>query len=95
MGVTLLRNAGLLVSFFVFLDSWRRHTKAFETKTGQFFATGLSSCMAFWLIWPFEFLKNQIQAENSAFGNTISERVRNILKVHGPLGMYRGLLAGS
>ena len=58
-------------------------------------ASGFSACLAFWLIWPLEFLKNQIQAENTHFGVTIREKVRNILRLHGPLGMYRGIFAGS
>ena len=51
---------------------------------------------AFWLVWPLEFVKNQIQSENNqAFGNTIRERISNIVRVHGPLGIYRGIFAGS
>jgi solute carrier family 25 (mitochondrial carnitine/acylcarnitine transporter), member 20/29 len=53
-----VRNAGLLTSFFIMLDSLRRNTKAFETKFGQFLATGTAACLSFWFIWPFEFIKN-------------------------------------
>jgi len=70
-GLNLARNVGLLASFIMMLDSCRRHTNFFDTKTGQFFATGFMAVAAFWTVWPFEFLKNQIQAErNNEFGAT-------------------------
>ena len=59
-GVILVRNIGLLSWFICLLDLVRRHTSLMDTKQGQFFATGFMSTSAFWLIWPFEFLKNQI-----------------------------------
>mmetsp|Transcript_43756 Transcript_43756/g.31896 ORF Transcript_43756/g.31896 Transcript_43756/m.31896 type:complete len:132 (+) Transcript_43756:452-847(+) len=90
-----IRNSGLLVIFFSLLDSVRRHTNLFNHKVGQFFGTGTCSCLCFWAIWPFEFLKNQIQSENAQFEGSITERFKNIIRTHGPLGIYRGLLAGS
>jgi len=90
-----IRNAGLLTSFFILLDAWKRHTKAFETKMGQFFATGTSALMSFWFIWPLEFVKNQIQSENAEFGGNIRQRLANIMRTHGTLGIYRGIFAGS
>jgi hypothetical protein len=51
--------------------------------------------IAFWVIWPFEVLKNMAQAETRGCGNTTMERVRYILKTSGPLGFYRGILPGS
>lgn len=61
--VNLVRNIGLLGSFICMLDVCRRKTNYMETKVGQFFATGVMTSCAFVIIWPFEFLKNQIQAE--------------------------------
>ena len=49
---------GLLGSFICMLDVCRRKTTLMDTKLGQFFATGIMTSSAFWLIWPFEFLKN-------------------------------------
>ena len=67
-----------------------------DSKHGQFFATGVMSTSAFWLIWPFEFLKNQIQAEKAnEFGKTYLEKTRNIVRTHGVLGIYRGILPGT
>jgi len=51
--------------------------------------------VAFWIIWPFEILKNLAQAETKDVGNTTLERARYILRTNGPLGFYRGILPGS
>ena len=67
----------------------------FETKLGQFLVSGSSATIAFWVIWPFEVLKNMAQAETKDCGNTTMERVRYILRTRGPLGFYRGIIPGS
>lgn len=56
----------------------------------------MMSTSAFWFIWPFEFLKNQIQAEKAnEFGKSYGEKCRNIIRTHGFLGIYRGILPGT
>lgn len=67
----------------------------FETKTGQFFVSGSSAMIGFWIIWPFEVLKNMAQAETKDVGNTTMERVRYILRTRGIGGFYRGIIPGS
>ena len=52
------RSTILMTIYFMQVDSYRRHTKLFESKIGQFFVSGSSSMFAFWIIWPFEVLKN-------------------------------------
>ncbi len=49
--------------------------------------------IAFWVIWPFEVIKNLAQAEIG--GKTNRERANHVLKTYGPLGFYRGILPGS
>ena len=67
-----------------------------DTKQGQFLATGAMSTSAFWIMWPFEFLKNQIQAEKSnEFGRTYLEKSLTIIRTHGLIGIYRGILPGT
>ena len=95
-GIIMARNIGLLGSFICMLDLCRRHTSLMDTKRGQFIATGIMSTSAFWIIWPFEFLKNQIQAEKAnEFGRTYTEKCRKIVQTHGVLGIYRGILPGT
>jgi len=52
------RTLGLMTTYFVLIDSIRRHTPAFNYKIGQFLASGGSAMFAFWLVWPLETLKN-------------------------------------
>ncbi len=49
--------------------------------------------IAFWVIWPFEVIKNLAQAEIG--GKTNRERANHVLKTYGPLGFYLGILPGS
>jgi hypothetical protein len=51
--------------------------------------------LAFWMVWPFETLKNQAQAGTTGIGNTVSERIRYITATHGPLGLFRGIVPGT
>ena len=51
--------------------------------------------MGFWVIWPFEVLKNLRQAENKLAGETYIENIRFILKTQGLRGFYRGIIPGS
>lgn len=38
---------------------------------------------AFWIVWPFEYLKNLAQADNKDIGNTSFERAKFIYKTQG------------
>ena len=89
------RSTILMTSYFIQVDYYRRHTKLFETKLGQFYVSGSSAMVGFWIIWPFEVLKNMAQAETKDCGNTTLERVKYILRTRGPLGFYRGIIPGS
>lgn len=77
-GVLYTRSVGLLIAFFAILDTFRRHTNIFHYKVGQFFGSGIAAMMAYWVIWPFEVLKNQAQAGTSKYGTTTFERAKHI-----------------
>ena len=81
--------------YFVQMDSWRRHTNIMSTKLGQFTASGSAAMLAYWLIWPFEVLKNLTQAETAGVGNSNLQRAKYVLRTYGIRGFYRGLLPGS
>ena len=57
------RTVGLMTFYLCMIDSLRRNTNLFKTAVGQFFVSGTIATMAFWIIWPFETLKNQAQAD--------------------------------
>ena len=49
----------------------------------------------YWVIWPFELLKNLTQVGTKNVGNTNLERARYVFRTDGILGFYRGILPGS
>jgi hypothetical protein len=57
-GILYARSVGVLIAFFSILDTFRRHTNIFHYKAGQFLGSGTAAMMAYWIIWPFEVLKN-------------------------------------
>ena len=66
-----------------------------STKLGQFLAGGASAMFAYWLIWPFEVLKNLAQAGTKDVGNNHWQRAAYIYRIYGIRGFYRGILPGS
>jgi len=44
--------------YFMQIDSWRRHTNMLDSFWGKFVASGSSAMFCYWVIWPFEVLKN-------------------------------------
>ena len=67
---TLPRGILMMAVYFSVLDSFRRHTTLFETQSGLFIASGVSSIFSFGTTWPLEVLKNLAQAETKGVGNT-------------------------
>jgi len=73
----------------------RRKTNLWNSKIGQFLSSGTAAMTAFWIVWPFEYLKNLAQAENNDIGKTTAERARFIYKSQGLKGFFRGIVPGS
>lgn len=66
--VQLARTAGIMTTYFILVDSTRRHyPQAFSNPIGQFLVSSCSATLGFWLIWPFETLKNQVQASTPIY----------------------------
>ena len=89
-----LRTTGLMTTFFIFVDSFKRNTNFLNTTSGNFFMGGFSAVLAWIIIWPLENMKNIIQAETQNVGNTWMEKYRYIIKNYGVIGLYRGMLPG-
>ena len=66
-------------------DACKRNGYA-STPAGQFFSSGGCALVGFWVVWPFENLKNQAQA-----GKNWAKHARTT----GLLGLYRGIVPGS
>merc|ERR1712046_526794 len=95
--VQLPRTAGMMTFIFCGVDSARRWTdgQCLKTAHGQFLTWGGISMLAFWIIWPLETLKNQVQAGTQIEGVPNPTLRQRISHMGGPIGLYRGILPGS
>eukprot|EP00118_Oscarella_pearsei_P004581 m.19850 g.19850 ORF g.19850 m.19850 type:complete len:299 (+) comp27914_c0_seq6:193-1089(+) len=94
--VTWIRTAGLMTSYFITVDYLRR-TKPdfFKSVLGPFFISGVAATAAWWLVWPFENMKSQVQA---GYGGKMPlwRRLRLTVKEKGGFfALYRGIGPGS
>lgn len=89
-----LRTTGLMTSFFIFVDCFRRNTNFYKSLPGHFILGGLSAVLAWTLIWPLENMKNVIQAGTQNVGESWKSKFQFIIKNYGILGLYRGMLPG-
>lgn len=106
-GYQLVRSNGVMVTYFCVMDYLRRrHTSIFDTPWGAGIASACCATFGFWLVWPAEVLKNQVQGKTSLFiekdGQKVElknpsarERVTYLLKEHGVRGLYRGIWPGT
>ncbi len=91
--VVWIRACGMLTTYFVMVDTFRRNTNAYKHPYGIFFMNGLCAMIGFIAIWPFEITKNEIQSMSkvdnkvSVFG-VMKSRVKNE-------GVYQAFFRGS
>lgn len=52
------RTTGMMTWYFLNVDNLRRKTNLWDYKLGQFCISGGCAMTGFWIIWPFEVLKN-------------------------------------
>lgn len=91
------RTVGMMTFIFCGVDSVRRWTggEALKRPHWQLVTWGGVSMMGFWIIWPLETLKNQVQAGTAVEGTTSPTLRQRIAYLGGPAGLYRGILPGS
>ena len=89
-----VRTTVLMTTFFIGLDSFRRNTDVYNWYGGSFIVASCSATFAWALVWPFENLKNQIQAGTKGVGETWLARFGWMVRTHGFRGLYRGMLPG-
>lgn len=103
-GLQLARTGGVMTTYFIIIDSCRRnYPEIFKTQFGQFVASAGAATFGFWVVWPFEVLKNQVQAGTKLPGMenknvTTMDRIRWMLRKDGGGGfmaLYRGILPGT
>lgn len=94
-GVSWARTAGLMTAFFVQVDHLERHHRELiEVPYLGPFLKGQCATTAWVLIWPFEVLKNKIQAGGEGAGDGWLARARGVVRARGAVGLYRGIGPG-
>jgi solute carrier family 25 carnitine/acylcarnitine transporter 20/29 len=95
LGVTWMRTTGLMTTFFILVDSSVRWIPDVVNApvVGPFFKGGICATLAWWVIWPFETLKNQVQVAQ-AKEMSVWQRMK-LLKQAGLKTMFRGIVPGS
>ena len=88
-GFQWLRTGPMMTFWFCSMDVCKRNGLT-SSLAGQFVCSGGAALVGFWIVWPFETLKNQAQA---GISGSILERVRRM--PGGVLGLYRGIGPGS
>ncbi|KAL3868723.1 hypothetical protein ACJMK2_041493 [Sinanodonta woodiana] len=96
-GVTWCRCMGLLCTYFILVDTTRRNFPEHFKRPllGPFLTSGISATLAWWIVWPLEYMKSQVQGN---YGQNVSvwQRMKLVVKERGGfLGLYRGISAGT
>ncbi|XP_031569673.1 mitochondrial ornithine transporter 2-like [Actinia tenebrosa] len=96
-GVTWCRTMGLMCTYFMLVDSGRRHFPEQFKKPllGPFLTSGIAATLGWWVVWPLEYMKSQVQG-NYGKDLPVITRMRLVIKEKGGFfGLYRGILPGS
>ncbi len=96
-GVTWCRTVGLMCTFFIIVDSLRRHYPSIFKRPvlGPFLISGVAATMGWWVVWPLEYMKSQVQG---SYGKDIPvlQRMKNVVRERGGyFALYRGILPGT
>ena len=92
--VTWLRTVGLMCTYFILVDSYRRHFPDLFQRhlIGPFLMSGVASTVGWWVVWPFECMKSQVQAGHGEANISLWQRLMGVVRQRGGvLGLYRGL----
>ncbi|KAK3089938.1 hypothetical protein FSP39_007797 [Pinctada imbricata] len=86
-----------MTTYFILVDSGRRHFPEQFKKPliGPFLTSGIAATLAWWIVWPLEYMKCQVQCD---YGKRVSviERMKIIVRERGGFfALYRGILPGT
>lgn len=97
LGVTWCRTVGLMCTYFIIVDSMRRHyPEVFASAVlGPFLVSGTAATLAWWIVWPLEYMKSQVQS-NYGQQQPVWKRMQQVVRKNGGfLALYRGILPGT
>ena len=96
-GVTWMRTIGLMCTYFIIIDSTRRHfPEVFNSHViGPFLVSGFAATFGWWVVWPFEYMKSQVQG-NYGGKQSLFSRMSGVVRERGGiLALYRGIGPGT
>lgn len=96
-GVTWCRTLGLMTNYFIMVDSIRRHFPEHFSRplVGPFLTSGIAATLSWWLVWPLEYMKSQVQC-NYGPNVPVWQRMRTVVRERGGFfALYRGLGPGT
>ena len=96
-GVTWCRTIGLMCTYFILIDSFRRHIPDFFSSriVGPFLMSGFAATFAWWVVWPLEYMKSQVQGRYGVDESVLRRMQRVVRERGGVLSLYRGLGPGT
>jgi solute carrier family 25 (mitochondrial carnitine/acylcarnitine transporter), member 20/29 len=95
-GVTWIRTTGLMTTFFVLCDTFERNAPVLMHTpiVGPFLKGGVAATIGWWIIWPFENLKSQIQG-NTPGPKKLWDRFFWTFANGGVRSLFRGFVPGT
>lgn len=96
-GVTWCRTVGLMTTYFIMVDSMRRHMSEYFKRPllGPFLISGVAATVGWWVVWPLENMKSQVQGNYGRDMPILSRMKLAYLDRGGITGLYRGIVPGS
>lgn len=96
-GVTWCRTIGLMCTYFILVDSGRRHAPELFSSPflGPFLMSGVAATLGWWVVWPLEYMKSQVQGRYGENEPVLRRMQRVIRERGGFFALYRGLGPGT
>lgn len=96
-GVTWVRTMGLMCTYFILVDTGRRNFPEHFKRPilGPFLISGVSATLGWWVVWPFEYMKSQVQSGYGEKKVSVLRRMAAISREKGFFSLYRGILPGT
>ena len=96
-GITWSRTVGLMCTYFILVDSGRRHAPGLFSSPvlGPFLTSGVAATLGWWVVWPLEYMKNQVQGGYGREEGVWSRLGRVARERGGLLALYRGIGPGT
>ena len=96
--VTWMFTVGLMTTYFVLVDSYRRFFPELFSQPliGPFLMSGVAATLGWWVVWPLEYMKSQVQGSYGNQSQSLLGRMRGVVREKGGvLALYRGIGPGT